>query len=106
MAYNAFIDYYLDVWIVTNKRIIGIEQNGLFNREVYEQNIENIQEVSGNQKGYLQTFFNYGDVLIQTASDKPLASFEKVPFPFQISQKINKIMEQYKKEHPSNQKNP
>src|SRR4051812_6721525 len=27
-------DYYLDVWLVTDRRIIAIDQKGLFNRQV------------------------------------------------------------------------
>jgi hypothetical protein len=26
----SFIDYYLDVWIITSERIIDIQQNGFF----------------------------------------------------------------------------
>ena len=45
--YNAFIDYYLDVWIITNKRIIDIEQKNLFNRVIAEHELDKIQDVTG-----------------------------------------------------------
>src|SRR4030042_6750597 len=60
--FNSFIDYYLDVWIVTNKRIINIEQKGLFHREIAEHNLDKIQDVTGLQKGIFSTFFSFGDV--------------------------------------------
>ena len=31
--FNHWIDYYLDVWIVTNQRILNIEQEGLLDRK-------------------------------------------------------------------------
>ena len=57
--YNRFIDYHLDLWVVTNFRIIAIEQNNIFHRTTSEHKIEMIQDVSANQKGLFQTMFNY-----------------------------------------------
>src|SRR3990172_10632327 len=34
--FMIWIDYYFDVWIITNLRIVNIEQKGLFNRMVSE----------------------------------------------------------------------
>lgn len=91
--YNSFIDFYLDTWMVTNKRIIGIEQNGLFHREVYEHSLFNIQEVTGHQSGIIGTFLDYGDVNIQTSSPKPLTSFDMVPKPFEVAKQIQQLLE-------------
>jgi len=41
-----WIDYYFDIWIVTNRRIVNIEQNGLFNRKTSELELEKIQDVT------------------------------------------------------------
>src|SRR3989338_3096464 len=43
---HTFVDYYLDVWIVTNERIINIEQRGLFSRTVSEQKLYRVQDVT------------------------------------------------------------
>ncbi len=67
----VFIDYYLDVWIVTTERIVDIEQKGLFRREVAGLTLTKIQDVSMTQTGIIPTFFNYGDVTIQTAGSVP-----------------------------------
>src|SRR5690349_5744202 len=32
VTFFEYVDYELDIWIVTNERIIDIEQKGLFNR--------------------------------------------------------------------------
>ncbi|OGY42817.1 MAG: hypothetical protein A2Y67_03790 [Candidatus Buchananbacteria bacterium RBG_13_39_9] len=90
---NAFIDYYLDVWIVTDKRIIDIEQRGLFNREIAEHNLDKIQDVSGFQKGLLQTFLNYGDVNVQTAGEVQRFSFHQINKPFEVIRIINNLIE-------------
>ena len=97
--YHAFIDFHLDVWIVTNKRIINIEQKGLFNREISEHEVEKIQDVTGTQKGFLPTVFSYGDVHVQTAGTKQRFFFHQVPHPDRVRNIIIKLAERNKKKH-------
>src|SRR3989338_7693655 len=61
-------DYYLDVWIITNKRLIDIEQKGLFNRHISEMHMRNIQNVSISIRGIVQTLLRFGDIVVETAA--------------------------------------
>ena len=99
LLYQNFLDYYLDVWIVTDRRVINTEQNDLFNRVVAEHRLHRIQDVSSIQKGFLPTFLDYGDVVVQTAGQIPLFRFEEVPRPHAIARQINTLVEWNKKEH-------
>ncbi len=63
-------DYYLDVLVVTNKRIIDIEQHGLFNRQISSFPLENIQDITTDVAGIVATFLDFGNVTLQTASEK------------------------------------
>lgn len=87
----SFIDYYLDVSIVTNQRIIDIEQKGLFNRSISQQELVRVQDVKTKKKGVLQTFFDYGDVFIQTAGESPNFLFQNIPKPNEVAQKIMEL---------------
>lgn len=60
-------DYYLDIWIITNKRIIDIEQKGFFHREVTSFNFGEVQDITVETRGFIQTFFKFGLLEIQTA---------------------------------------
>jgi len=80
----GWIDYYLDAWIVTNDRIINIEQNGLFNRVISEQRLYRIQDVTAEVKGPWKTMLNFGNVYIQTAGEMERFVFEDVPEPYQV----------------------
>jgi hypothetical protein len=62
-------DYYLDVLVVTNCRIMDIEQRGFFNREISEFRLENIQDITIDIQGFLPTMLDFGDVHVQTASE-------------------------------------
>lgn len=69
MAYALlrWLDYYLDVWIITTQRIIDIEQRGLFNREISEISLERVQNVTVEIPGFLATVLKFGNLKIQTA---------------------------------------
>jgi uncharacterized membrane protein YdbT with pleckstrin-like domain len=96
--FNSFIDYYLDVWIVTDQRIINIEQRGMFNREIAEHDLDKIQDVSGLQKGFFQTMFSYGDVHVQTAGEIQRFIFRQIDNPFDVVRQINKLIQKKEKE--------
>ncbi|MFA6475418.1 MAG: PH domain-containing protein [Patescibacteria group bacterium] len=79
--YHAYIDYHLDVWILTDQRIINIEQKGLFERTISELNLTKVQDVTAEIHGKLATVFNYGDVFIQSAGEQQRFTFLQIPEP-------------------------
>ncbi len=97
--FQNFVDYYLDIWIVTDRRILSIEQVGLFSRTVSELRLYRIQDVTATVNGVLHTIFNYGDVEIQTAGEKVRFLFEEVPFPNKIAKTILELSEVDRREH-------
>ncbi|MCK5460015.1 PH domain-containing protein [Candidatus Parcubacteria bacterium] len=92
-----FIDYHLDVWIVTNVRILNIEQKGLFSRVISEQKIEKIQDITSEVHGIIPTFLDYGDVHIQTAGTQQRFIFRKVPHPADTRKKILILVKETKR---------
>lgn len=77
-----WIDYYLDVWIITDTRVVNIEQISLFSRQISELELENIQDITTEVKGMIPTFLNYGNVYIQTAAEKERFLFRNIPDPY------------------------
>jgi len=94
--------YYLHVGIVTTEHLVDIGQKNLFSRQISTMDLENIQDVTASQKGILQTFYNYGDVLIQTAGETPNFVLEKAPNPYDLGQKIMELKESYLKKNFGN----
>ena len=88
MYFHEFIDYRLDVWILTDQRIINIEQEGLFSRTISELNIARVQDVTSEVQGHLQTLLDYGNVYVQTAGEQQRFIFENVPHPEEISRLV------------------
>lgn len=93
----AVLDFYFDIHIVTNRRIVDIDQNRLFHRQIDELALEDIEDTSSIVAGILGTFFSYGNTEIQTAGSKPNFIFENIPNPREVSQLILDLSEQAKR---------
>ena len=78
------------LYILTNQRIIIIEQSGLFSRKISETELDKIQNVTVEVKGPTQTFMNFGDIKITTAGIVPETMIENIEDPYKIQQEIIK----------------
>jgi len=97
--FHAWIDYYLDVWIITDIRIVNIEQKGLFSRSISELKLFRVQDVTAEVHGLLPTLFHYGEVTIQTAGNIQFFTFKQVPHPYETQQKISDLVVHDRKIH-------
>ncbi len=70
-------NYYLDVWYITEKRIIDVEQKRMFHRSVSSLRFDRIQDISIDVSGIISTFFNIGDIRVQTAAESSSDFFMK-----------------------------
>ena len=96
-----FVLYYLNLHIVSEERIVDIDQTGLLFHEVSELNIETIEDVTSQTKGVFGNLLNYGTVYIQTAGTAQKFEFDNVPDPGHIAKVILELYEAHgKKEQP------
>ena len=65
----AWTKYYLDVWYVTEKRIIAIEQKYIFDRVISNLRFDKIQDVTIDVNGFISTILHFGNVKVQTAGE-------------------------------------
>lgn len=61
--------YYLDVWYVTEKRIIDVNQTRLFDRTMSNLRFDKIQDITVEVNGLLATFLDIGSIEVQTAAE-------------------------------------
>lgn len=88
-AFENFLNWYFNVYIVTNMRIIDVDFHNLIYKQVSDANLDKIQDVTYNMGGVARTIFNYGDVFIQTASEVSEFDFLAVPNPDRVVKIIN-----------------
>lgn len=91
VVFVVWVDYYLDVWIVTDQRIVNVEQFGLFRREISELDHGKIQDVTTEVHGLIPTLLKFGYVHIQTAGSRTRFEFKQVPNPVLIRTMVMKL---------------
>lgn len=80
-VFIKWVDYYLDVWIVTDMRLLDIEQVGFFSRKVSEVDLKRIQDITSEVTGMMESMFGFGNVFIQTASEETRFKLKSIPHP-------------------------
>jgi len=86
--YIAWLDYYLDVFVLTNKRILRFEQLVLFGQKVSETSYQHVQDVSSQVRGLIQTMLNIGVVFVETAGENENFSFNLIKDPGNVAAQI------------------
>lgn len=97
--FQRFIEYWLDVLIVTDKRILDIDQSGLFSRTVSELRLYRTQDVTSEIRGFWHTVFDYGDIYVQTAAEVERFHMQDIAHPNRVAKMILELAEQDRKGH-------
>ena len=88
---ESFFDWYFNVCLITDERVIDVDFVNLLYREISEANIKQIQDVTVEVGGGIRTLFGYGDVLIQTAAEIEKIEFVSVPNPDRIAKILREL---------------
>ena len=94
--YIEWINHELDMYVITNSRIIWIEQIWFLNREVSQCALGDVQEVNSKTKWFLPNMLNYWSLTIQTAWNASNFHMDYVPDSLQVARKVLNIVEENK----------
>lgn len=94
--YVSWLNYELDVFILTNNRIVCIEQKTFLNRSVGETTLDKVQEVSIETKWLLANLFDFGTLKILTSWSSPSFDMTFSPHPMRSSRYINNLVDRYR----------
>ncbi len=81
-------DFMLDTWILTDERLIDVEQISLFNRRVSTLSLDRVQDITVTEAGFLETLLGIGVVLVQTAGESQEFKVSGVKDPNQVKDLI------------------
>lgn len=84
-ALLSFVSWFYNISIVTDNEVVDIDYSHVTYKNIATTNLREIQDVEYIQKGFLQTFFNYGDVFVQTAGAHPNVEFLRIPNPARVN---------------------
>ena len=100
--YSSFLMYYLDMMIITNDRLVQIQQRTLFSRSVSELDLYRIQDITSDITGIVATMVGYGLLKIQTAGEHENFTFEFVPDVSEVRRQLMTLAEDDRKFHAKN----
>ncbi|MDP2649657.1 MAG: hypothetical protein Q8P10_02320 [bacterium] len=88
----SFITWFYNISLVTQKRIVDLDFSDLVYKNVAETKLSLVQDVDYTQVGVIRSVFDYGDVFVQTASEKPNFDFLAVPTPAFVANLIEELI--------------
>ncbi len=96
VLFSRWTDVYFDIWIVTNWRIIDIDQKGFFNREVATLlDLEKIEDVTVKLNSVIGNLLGYGDLQIQTGAVHREFIFPETDNPGGLEKIIRRAQEEH-----------
>lgn len=81
------------VMIITDRRIVDVEQNGFFDRVVTEVSFPQIDEVSYRVKGFFPTILRIGVITVKTTGNAADIEFKRMRRPARLHDLINDLRE-------------
>jgi membrane protein YdbS with pleckstrin-like domain len=90
-VFEKFLDWFFDVNIITDERVIDVDFVNMIYREITDANTDKIQDVTVKMGGVIRSIFNYGSILIQTAAEMPLIEFTDIPNPDKVSRLLRDL---------------
>lgn len=91
---RAFVVWYLHVYVFTNRRVIHLEQRGLFSKCVTSIWLPKIRTISYEKTGVLRTVMNVGDVYLQVAGKSQSYGLLHVTRPHEVQECLQCLQEQ------------
>lgn len=92
-AFYNFLDWFYNIGIITQKRVLDIDFIHLSYIDIAITQLPEIEDVVHRQKGFLASFFDYGDVVAHTVHAKEEFVFEKIPHPARVVDILSKMIQ-------------
>lgn len=98
LAFEGFLNWWFNVFIVTEERVVDIDFYNLLNTKVSDAELDKIQDVSYEVAGMAGTFLNFADITIQTAAEKLEIEVPNVPNPELVAKVLQNLRLEEKQE--------
>ncbi len=98
LYYYGYTDWRNDTLLMTDRRLIRVEQTILFSFAMREALLSNVQNVRSSSWGPWASLFRYGDLFIETAAREMDISFGPIPYPQQAQRDIMSHLEELRTE--------
>jgi hypothetical protein len=98
-GFLKYLYWFFNVGIVTAERVIDIDWHNLTKNETSVAQINKIEDAKAVSVGVLSSFFDFGNVYVQTAGTEPNVEFLFAPHSRLIAKKIQELMQKEEEQH-------
>ena len=90
-GFGKFVSWFYNIGVVTQKRIVDLDSSNILAHNSAASNFNEIVDVKFTQNGFFQSFFNYGDIHIQTEAIHANFEFLAAPMPTKVTDIISDL---------------
>ena len=94
---TTFLKWYYTIHIVTDQRIVVVKMNNAFFHSYSEAQLEKIEDITHQHVGFIGTFFDVGNLDIDTAGHEIDFRLKVLPRPRELQDLINDLIDMKKK---------
>ena len=96
---DSFLKWFFQMNVITTKRIIDVDFVSITTHRISETTFDQIQDVSHSPAGPFASFFDYGNLSVQTAGAKNEFKFNRIPRPRDVQDTILDLRELRRKKY-------
>ncbi|MES2014503.1 MAG: hypothetical protein V4437_01670 [Patescibacteria group bacterium] len=95
LLFARWTNYYYDIWVITNWRILDVDQQGFFNRKVATLlTLDHIEDIETEVNGIINSLLNFGSIQVQTAAAHIEFHIDDIPNPTETERVIRSAQEE------------
>ncbi|MDO8610013.1 MAG: hypothetical protein Q7R95_05665 [bacterium] len=88
----VFLNWFFNVGIVTTERVVDIDFISVLYKEISSARLNKVEDLTTRAGGYIESFFDFGDVHVLTAANEENVTFNNVPKPSEIIRIIDDLI--------------
>ena len=78
------MSWFYNIGVVTQKRLVDVDTSNILSHNTAAASFKELVDIKFVQRGFLQSFFNYGDIDIQTEAIRANFEFKAAPKPTKV----------------------
>src|SRR6266404_3543882 len=94
-AVNKYLLWLLNLYLVTDRRLIAISYKNLINKQVLESPLDRILNIGFVRKGFWQSLFNFGAVVVQASGLPEPMLLKNISKPSEIKDFLWKVHQKF-----------
>ncbi len=89
---QACVKWLYNVYLITDERVVDVDFVTIGQKNITTAKIDNIEDITSESTGFFASFFDFGNIILQTAGAQQEIVFEAVPHPAKVVSVLNDLV--------------